>query len=105
QLRGRIGRGSAASHCILLTTTERVPDRLDEFAKTNDGFRIAELDLAERSQGDLLGSRQSGSVDFKVARFPDDTDLLAEARALATAIMQADPALEQRENKALRERV
>jgi ATP-dependent DNA helicase RecG len=105
QLRGRIGRGKGESHCILLTSTERVPDRLREFAKTNDGFRIAELDLEERRQGDLLGARQSGTVDFKVARFPDDTDLLAEARAMATTIMQADPALEQRENKSLRERV
>jgi ATP-dependent DNA helicase RecG len=105
QLRGRIGRGKGESHCILLTSTERVPDRLREFAKTNDGFRIAELDLEERRQGDLLGARQSGAVDFKVARFPDDTDLLAEARAMATAIMQADPALERHENKSLRERV
>jgi ATP-dependent DNA helicase RecG len=105
QLRGRVGRGSAESHAILLANSERIPDRLRAFARTNDGFRIAELDLEERSQGDLLGARQSGGVDFKVARFPEDTDLLAEARALARAILDADPPLERRENRPLRERV
>lgn len=105
QLRGRIGRGEAESHCILLAATETVPDRLRAFAATNDGFRIAELDLEERRQGDLLGARQSGGVEFKVARLPDDTDLLGEARALARAILDTDPRLEQREHQALRERV
>jgi ATP-dependent DNA helicase RecG len=105
QLRGRIGRGEAESHCILLAATETVPDRLRAFAATNDGFRIAELDLEERRQGDLLGARQSGGVEFKVARLPDDTDLLGEARALARAILDTDPRLEQREHHPLRERV
>ena len=105
QLRGRIGRGTGAAHCILLTSSERVPDRLRAFARTNDGFEIAELDLEERRQGDLLGARQSGGVDFKVARFPDDTDLLAEARAMAARLLASDPALEHRNHQALRERV
>jgi ATP-dependent DNA helicase RecG len=105
QLRGRIGRGSGQSHCILLTGGEQVPDRLHAFAKTNDGFEIAELDLQERRQGDLLGARQSGSVDFRVARFPDDADLLAEARAMANRLLLDDPTLEHRNHQALRERV
>lgn len=105
QLRGRIGRGTAESHCILLTTSDGVPPRLRAFAGTSDGFKIAELDLEERRQGDLLGARQSGSVDFKVARFPDDTDLLAEARALARVILDADPSLTRRDNRSLRDRV
>src|SRR5690606_1852782 len=105
QLRGRTGRGSGQSHCILLTGGEQVPDRLHAFAKTNDGFEIAELDLEERRQGDLLGARQSGSVDFRVARFPDDADLLAEARAMATRLLLDDPTLEHRHHQALRERV
>ncbi len=104
QLRGRVGRGGKDSHCILLTNGRNVPDRLKAFAATNDGFEIAELDLAERSHGDLLGARQSGGTDFRVARFPEDTDILAEARALARGILDRDPALEAREHKALRER-
>jgi ATP-dependent DNA helicase RecG len=105
QLRGRIGRGAGESHCILLAAHEKVPDRLRAFAATTDGFRIAELDLEERRQGDLLGARQSGGVDFKVARFPDDTDLLGAARALALAILEQDPTLDSREHRALKERV
>ncbi len=104
QLRGRVGRGTKESHCILLTSSDGVPDRLRAFAATDDGFQIAELDLEERSHGDLLGARQSGGVDFRIARFPDDTDLLSEARALARAILDTDPGLERRENKPLRER-
>ncbi|MES2307105.1 MAG: ATP-dependent DNA helicase RecG [Gemmatimonadota bacterium] len=104
QLRGRVGRGSKESHCILLTNSDFVPERLRAFALTDDGFKIAELDLEERSHGDLLGARQSGGVDFKIARFPDDTDLLGEARALARAVLDADPVLEKRENRPLRER-
>jgi ATP-dependent DNA helicase RecG len=102
QLRGRIGRGAEASHCILLA--ERASDRLETFAATNDGFKIAELDLAERSQGDLLGQRQSGSADIRVARFPDDTDLLALARDMAREVLDADPGLERPAHAALKAR-
>ncbi|MGH7593262.1 MAG: ATP-dependent DNA helicase RecG [Gemmatimonadales bacterium] len=104
QLRGRVGRGDRESHCILLTASGNVAERLRAFALTDDGFKIAELDLEERGRGDLLGSRQSGGIDFKIARLPDDTDLLGEARALARAVLDADPALRKRENHALRER-
>jgi ATP-dependent DNA helicase RecG len=104
QLRGRVGRGAAESHCILLPNSEEVPERLRAFAQTDDGFKIAELDLAERRQGDLLGARQSGGIDFRIARFPDDTDLLGEARALAQAILEDDPTLAKKANRPLRER-
>ncbi len=104
QLRGRVGRGEAESHCILLPNSDDVPERLRAFSQTDDGFKIAELDLEERRQGDLLGARQSGGVDFKIARFPDDTDLLGEARALAQAILADDPTLVKKANKPLRER-
>ena len=104
QLRGRVGRGSAESHCILLSTGH-TPPRLKAFAATDDGFRIAELDLEERQQGDLLGARQSGSAEIRIARFPDDTDILQQARTLAREILERDPALEQKGNRTLRERV
>jgi ATP-dependent DNA helicase RecG len=104
QLRGRVGRGEKESHCILMAASNDIPERLRAFTQTDDGFKIAELDLEERGRGDLLGARQSGGIDFKIARFPDDTDLLAEARGLARAVLDADPTLVHRENKALRER-
>ena len=77
-------------------------DRLKAFAATTDGFKIAELDLAERRQGDLLGQRQSGAVDIKVARFPDDNDLLAQARDLAKSVLSIDPGLDQAKHRALK---
>ncbi len=102
QLRGRIGRGGDTSHCVLLA--DRPSRRLSAFAATTDGFRIAELDLEERRQGDLLGQRQSGDADIRVARFPDDADLLGQARELARAVLGADPGLDRSEHRALRER-
>jgi ATP-dependent DNA helicase RecG len=103
QLRGRIGRGAEESFCVLLSEGE-APDRLHAFAATQDGFKIAELDLAERGMGDLIGARQSGGVEVRHARLPDDEDLLARARQLATELITADPALQRSENQRLRER-
>jgi ATP-dependent DNA helicase RecG len=103
QLRGRIGRGAEESYCILLVDGP-APDRLQGFAGTLDGFKIAELDLAERGMGDLIGARQSGGFEVRHARLPDDADLLTRARDLGTSIIATDPALQRRENKRLRER-
>ncbi len=103
QLRGRIGRGAEESYCILLAEGG-APDRLNGFAATLDGFKIAELDLAERGMGDLIGARQSGGFEVRHAQLPADADLLARARELAMKIIEADPALQRRENQAMRER-
>jgi ATP-dependent DNA helicase RecG len=103
QLRGRIGRGAAESYSILMAE-ETVPDRLRAFAATTDGFKIAELDLQERGMGDLIGARQSGGVEVRIARLPDDADLLTRARTLASEIITADPALQRPEHQPLRER-
>jgi ATP-dependent DNA helicase RecG len=102
QLRGRVGRGGQQSHCILMAAAGT--RRLRAFAATTDGFRIAELDLAERRHGDLLGQRQSGAEDIRVARFPDDVDLLGKAREMATAVLATDPGLERADHRALKER-
>jgi len=102
QLRGRIGRGGEESHCVLLA--ERSSPRLAAFAATNDGFRIAELDLEERRQGDLLGQRQSGDADIRVARFPDDNDLLMVAREMAHDVLAQDPGLERPQHAPLKSR-
>jgi ATP-dependent DNA helicase RecG len=103
QLRGRVGRGAEESYCILLAEGSPA-DRLHAFAATTDGFRIAELDLAERGMGDLIGARQSGGIELRHARLPDDEDLLQRARQLATDLIAADPALQRSENGRLRER-
>jgi ATP-dependent DNA helicase RecG len=103
QLRGRVGRGAGGGYCILLADGA-VPERLKAFAATEDGFRIAELDLAERGMGDLIGARQSGGFEVRHARLPDDTDLLTRARELAAEVLTRDPALQHAEHRALRER-
>ena len=103
QLRGRVGRGAAESFCVLMTG-ESTPDRLRAFAATDDGFRIAELDLEERGMGDLIGARQSGGFEVRHARLPDDDDLLARARGLAEELLESDPTLVRREHQRLRER-
>jgi ATP-dependent DNA helicase RecG len=103
QLRGRVGRGAEESYCILLAAGP-TPDRLHGFAGSQDGFRIAELDLQERGMGDLIGARQSGGFEVRHARLPADADLLTQARELAMKLIEADPALQRRENQRLRER-
>jgi ATP-dependent DNA helicase RecG len=103
QLRGRIGRGEEESYCILLADGPAL-DRLHAFAATDDGFRIAELDLQERGMGDLIGARQSGGFELRHARLPDDAGLLSEARELAVRLIGSDPALQRVENQRLRER-
>jgi ATP-dependent DNA helicase RecG len=103
QLRGRIGRGAAESYCILLTE-EPIPDRLKAFAVTNDGFQIAELDLAERHMGDLIGERQAGSFELRLARLPEDADLLTQTRQVASNLLAEDPLLVRPRHQALKER-
>ncbi len=103
QLRGRIGRGAGDSHCILLPGG-RTPERLKAFAATNDGFLIAELDLKERGMGDLIGARQSGGIEVRHARLPEDTPLLQRARELAGQVLAADPMLQRTANQPIRAR-
>ena len=103
QLRGRIGRGQEESFCVLMPEGPAA-DRLYAFAATQDGFKIAELDLEERGMGDLIGARQSGGFDLRHARLPADADLLGRARQLAIDLIGADAALQRVENQRLRER-
>jgi ATP-dependent DNA helicase RecG len=95
QLRGRIGRGSHKSYCILLTDS-KLPEALEKLAvleKTNDGFEIAEADLALRGPGDVLGTAQSGLADLRFADFITDTQLIREARSLADQVFHEDSEL------------
>jgi ATP-dependent DNA helicase RecG len=88
QLRGRIGRGPHPSVCILFGPGESV--RLRALAEHTDGFRLAEVDLELRGEGEMLGVRQSGLAQFRVARLPEDADLLERARYRAQVILDED---------------
>jgi ATP-dependent DNA helicase RecG len=105
QLRGRVGRGSAASHCILLSNVPDAAPRLEAFCETTDGFKIAELDLKERGMGELAGARQSGGMSLRYANLETDLPLLEAARRAAAELIARDPALERREHAAYRERI
>jgi ATP-dependent DNA helicase RecG len=94
QLRGRVGRGEHRSRCYLLGSAEHEgAARLQALARHADGFRLAEIDLAMRKEGELIGTRQSGLGRFGVARLPEDAPLLELARARARAILADDPQL------------
>jgi len=105
QLRGRVGRGAAASHCILLSDVPEAAPRLQAFTETTDGFAIAELDLKERGMGELAGARQSGGVPLRWADFARDLDLLEAARRAAKEIIDADPSLTRPQHAAYRTRI
>jgi ATP-dependent DNA helicase RecG len=96
QLRGRVGRGAAASHCLLINDSSNVlaRQRLEVLVRSSDGFEIAEMDLRLRGPGQVLGTRQSGLPDLALASLTDDGDLLELARAVALEITQADPDLQ-----------
>ncbi len=105
QLRGRIGRGTRSSTCLLLYKGPLGPTaqaRLETMRQTEDGFRIAEEDLRLRGEGEVLGTRQSGLPGFKLARPEIDGDLLTAARDDARLIVDRDPDLASERGKALR---
>ena len=101
QLRGRVGRGEHQSVCILFGDPKL--SRLQAIASERDGFRLAEVDLELRGAGEVLGTRQSGLPEFRVARLPEDQELLERARARADELIAADPALAEPEHALLRE--
>ena len=96
QLRGRVGRGEAASTCLLLyqpPLNETGARRLTTIRDTEDGFRIAEEDLAMRGAGDLIGTAQSGLPKFRVADLERQASLMALAQSDARKLMHDDPEL------------
>jgi ATP-dependent DNA helicase RecG len=100
QLRGRVGRGEHRASCFLASPPER-SRKLRAVAQHADGFRLAEIDLYLRKEGELIGTRQSGSLQFQVASLPEDAELLERARAWAKAIIASDPDLRRPENALL----
>ena len=106
QLRGRVGRGSHSSHCLLIASDRLSDDgvkRLRVMEATTDGFRIAEADLEIRGPGDFLGTRQAGLPEFRVASLLKDGRILEEARREAFTLVERDPELKLPEHVSLKE--
>ena len=106
QLRGRVGRGQAPGYCLLVnrgTGGAVAAERLRVMANEKDGFRIAEADLQLRGPGELLGTRQSGLADFRLANLIRDTQLLIAARQEALAWLEKDPQLKNKDSAGMRQ--
>jgi ATP-dependent DNA helicase RecG len=106
QFRGRVGRGDVQSYCFLIPDNENAVEnhRLQVMTETNDGFKLAEVDLEERGPGDFLGTRQAGAVDLKMASLAD-TALIKLTREIATRLLGEDPELNLEENQDLKDAV
>lgn len=106
QLRGRVGRGGEQSYCVLMSKerlSEEGRTRLETMVRTTDGFEIAEVDLQLRGPGTLAGTRQSGTIEFKIADLTTDHEILASARKDVIQTFQEDPELCLPKNALLRE--
>ena len=104
QLRGRVGRGAEQSYCILMTGDKLSKEgrtRIETMVRTNDGFEIAEVDLALRGPGDISGTQQSGVLNMKIADLTQDQNILHEARNTVIDIFKKDPTLSLPENRLL----
>jgi ATP-dependent DNA helicase RecG len=99
QLRGRVGRGEHESVCVLFGPGDS--PRMRALVEHQDGFRLAEIDLELRGEGEIVGTRQHGAAEFRVAHLPEDAELLDRARAQARALLDEDPELEAPEHALL----
>ena len=105
QLRGRVGRGAEQSFCVLMTAdklNETAFKRVSTLCETNDGFRIAEVDLELRGPGNVMGTQQSGLLDFKIADLREDKTLFIAARNAAEWLIENDPGLSHQNNQQIR---
>jgi ATP-dependent DNA helicase RecG len=108
QLRGRVGRGADQSYCLLmagLKVSTEGKERLKVMCETNDGFKIAEEDLKLRGPGDIMGTRQSGDIELKLANLATDGNMLNIARKHANALLAGDPDLSQPANRKTAEKL
>ncbi len=108
QLRGRVGRGADQSFCILMTSDKLGNDarqRIKIMCQTNDGFKIAEMDLQLRGAGDIEGTQQSGLINLKIGNLAQDTEILQAARTAALKILDDDPHLEKPSHLSLQRRL
>lgn len=105
QLRGRVGRGSEQSYCIVMTSHKLSNDskiRMETMTRTNDGFEIAEVDLKLRGPGDLMGTQQSGVLNLQIADLVRDKDILQLARHHAMKILKEDATLQKPKHEKIR---
>lgn len=105
QLRGRVGRGAEQSYCILMTKSELSNDahkRIKTMCETNDGFRISEVDLELRGPGNILGTQQSGTIDFKKSDLIHDKVIVSLSKSCVDHLLQDDPDLTKEKNQAIR---
>ena len=104
QLRGRVGRGSQQSYCILVTDAQNqeAVSRMQVLCSTTDGFRVADEDLRLRGPGDFFGSRQHGLPTLRIADMAEDLSVLRDAQDAAAALLRADPTLSLPEHRRLR---
>ncbi len=106
QLRGRVGRGGSQSYCILITGNKMTNEgkvRMKTMVETNDGFKIAEVDLKLRGPGDIEGTQQSGIQNLKLADIVRDSQILQAARDAAAQLIQTDPTLSLPEHRPLKQ--
>ncbi len=105
QLRGRVGRGSEQSYCVMITDKldENSKLRLETLVETTDGFKISEVDLKMRGPGEFFGTRQSGDLKFSAADLSKDMSLIEKARQTAFELIEEDSQLRKPENNPVRE--
>ncbi len=105
QLRGRVGRGAEQSYCILMTSDKLSKDsrtRIKTMVETNDGFKISEVDMQLRGPGDILGTQQSGVVDFKRLDLVNDGAIIKTTKNTVEKILEADPLLSRPDNQIIK---
>jgi len=105
QLRGRVGRGADQSYCILMTgskLSQEAQTRMETLTQSNDGFKIAEVDLKLRGPGNMMGTQQSGILQFKIADIIQDQALLKGAREQALRILKEDPTLKAADHQCIK---
>lgn len=105
QLRGRVGRGAEQSYCILMTGSKlsrEAQTRMETMTRSNDGFEIAEVDLRLRGPGNIMGTQQSGILQFKIADLIQDQALLKAAREQALRILKQDPSLKDADHQCIK---
>jgi ATP-dependent DNA helicase RecG len=108
QLRGRVGRGAEQSYCVLMTGNKLSADaktRMETMVRTNDGFEISEADLKLRGPGDIMGTKQSGILDLKLADLARDGQIVTLARDKARALLEKDPKFEMEEHQKIKKQL
>lgn len=105
QLRGRVGRGADQAYCVLVTgykLSKEAKKRMETMVKTNDGFELSEADMNLRGPGDMMGTRQSGMLEFKIANLATDQTILKAARQAARNVLDYDPDLSTPDHEGLK---